>query len=161
MPRGRRLFKGGILFFVIISCCCLFWCRNLAAQADKASEAGNSSPGSNEEVQLTYQDYTNLIAGKKIADSILAKCVSPQGWLEYSEEMDQTWQRFEQRKLKPMRDWATQEIGPSQTVEGAVFYPFSGPDVINMLTFFPQAKNYVPDRPGAGGNSAHFYAWEK
>ncbi len=55
----------------------------------------------------------------------------------------QTWQRFEQKKLKPMQDWAAQEIGPSQTVEGTVFYPFSGPDVINMRTFFPQAKNYV------------------
>ncbi len=143
MPRGRSLFRGGILVFVIIFCCCLFWCRNLAAQADKASEAGNSSSGPNEDVQLTYQDYTNLIAGKKIADSILAKCVNPQGWLEYSADMDQSWQRFEQKNLKPMRAWATQEVGPSQTVEGTVFYPFSGPDFINMFTFFPMAKNYV------------------
>ena len=143
MHRGRSLFRGGIVFFIIISCCCLFWCRNLGAQADKASEGDNPALGPNDEVQLTYQDYTNLIAGKKMAPDILAKCVNPQGWLAYSEDMDQTWQRFEQQKLKPMRDWATQEIGPSQTVEGTVFYPFSGPDVINMLAFFPQAKNYL------------------
>ena len=81
MPRGRSLFRGGIVFFIIISCCCLFWGRNLGAQPDKASEGNNPALGPNEEVQLTYQDYTNLIAGKKMAPDILAKCVNPQGWL--------------------------------------------------------------------------------
>ena len=72
----------------VFSVCCLFWCGNLAAQADTAPGAGNGSPGQTGEVQLTYQDYTNLIAGKKITDDILAKSVNPQGWLEYTEDMD-------------------------------------------------------------------------
>ena len=42
-----------------------------------------------------------------------------------------------------MRAWATQELGPSQKVEGTVLYPFSGPDVVNMFAFFPQAKTYL------------------
>ena len=54
-----------------------------------------------------------------------------------------SWQQFEQKNLQPIRAWATKEIGGSQMVEGTVFYPFSGPDVINMLAFFPQAKNYL------------------
>jgi hypothetical protein len=87
-------------------CVCLFWCGNPAAQAETAPGAGSGSPGQTGEVQLTYQDYTNLIAGKKIADNIIAKCVNPQGWLEYSEDMEKTWQQFEQKKLKAMQAWA-------------------------------------------------------
>jgi hypothetical protein len=139
MKRGRSLLEWKGLLVIVFSCCCLFWPYTAAAQADKALEA----PGQNEEVQLTYQDYTNLIAGRKIDASVLARVVSPQGWLEYAEDTGSTWQRFEQKNLEPMRAWATKEIGLSQTVEGAVFYPFSGPDVVNMFAFFPQAKNYL------------------
>ena len=83
MHRGRSLIGRGTVFVVSIFVVCLFWCGNPAAQADTAPGAGNGSPGQTGEVQLTYQDYTNLIAGKKIADDILAKYVNPQGWLEY------------------------------------------------------------------------------
>ncbi len=99
MKRGRSLLEWKGLLVIVFSCCCLFWPYTAAAQADKALEA----PGQNEEVQLTYQDYTNLIAGRKIDANVLARVVSPQGWLEYAEDTDSTWQRFEQKNLEPIR----------------------------------------------------------
>lgn len=139
MKRGRSLLGGESLFVIVFSCCCLFWPYPAAAQADKALEG----PAQNEVVQLSYQDYANVIAGKKINADLLPKVVNPTGWLEYAEDTDSIWQQFEQKNLQPIRAWATKEIGGSQMVEGTVFYPFSGPDVINMLAFFPQAKNYL------------------
>ena len=143
MKRGRGFIGGIGLLVTVFSCCCLLWPISLPAQTDKPSEAGNISPGQNVEVQLTYQDYTNLIAGKKVAADVLAKVVNPTGWQAYATDMDCTWQSFEQKKLIPMRAWAAREIGSSQTVEGTVFYPFSGPDAVNMFAFFAQAKNYL------------------
>ena len=143
MKRGRSLNGGIILLVTVFSCFFLLWPINLAAQAEKASEAGNILSGQNEEVQLTYQEYTNLISGKKMAAEVLAKVVNPTGWHEYATDMDNTWRLFEQKNLEPIRAWAAREIGSSQTVEGTVFYPFSGPDAVNMFAFFPQAKNYL------------------
>ncbi len=40
-----------------------------------------------------------------------------------------------------MRQWASQELAAAQTA--AVFYPFSGPDFLNVFTLFPQARTYV------------------
>ncbi len=143
MKRGKSWLGVGALCFMVMACGPLIWSGALAAQGDKIQEPCSSSPGQNEEVQLTYQDYTNLIAGNNMDATILAKWVNPEGWLEYAEDMNQIWNRFEQKQLKPIRAWATQELGSSQAVEGTVFYPFSGPDVANILAFFPQAKNYL------------------
>jgi hypothetical protein len=143
MPRGRSVKRVGALFFLLITFGCLVWSGDLAAQAGNIQEGLNPSPGQKEEAQLTYQDFTNLIAGNRMNGANLAKYVNPEGWNEYSEEMNRIWQRFAQKNLKPMRAWATQELGSPQTIEGTVFYPFSGPDLVNMLAFFPKAKNYL------------------
>jgi hypothetical protein len=139
MKRGRGPLGGEGVFIILLFCCCLFWPGIMAAQADITAPA----PGQKDELQLSYQEYTNLIAGKKLDTGVLAKAVNPAEWLKYAEETDALWQRFEQKHLELMRAWATKEIGSSQTVEGTVFYPFSGPDAVNMLAFFPQAKNYL------------------
>jgi hypothetical protein len=143
MNRGRSLLWVGAGYWMVMVFGFLVWSGSLAAQTGKIQEVSGPSPGQREEIQLTFQDYTNLIAGNKMDAATLAKYVNLEGWLEYAGEMDQIWNRFEQKHLKPMRVWATQELSSSQTVEGTVFYPFSGPDVANMLAFFPQAKNYL------------------
>jgi len=143
MKRGSSLLGMGALWCMVMAFVLLVWSGPLAAVEEKSQEAGSPSPGQSEGVKLSYQDYTNLIAGNKMDAASLEKYVNPEGWLEYAEGMNQIWQRFDQKHLKSMRAWAAQELGPAQTVEGTVFYPFSGPDVVNMLAFFPKAQNYL------------------
>jgi hypothetical protein len=143
MTKWRSLLWRGNLFIFIFFWCSLIFSGTAAAQADKVLESTNMVPEQQEGIHLSYQEYTNLIAGKKLDASVLAKVVNSAEWLKYAEDTDAIWQRFEQKHLEPMRTWATKEIGLPQTVEGTVFYPFSGPDVVNMLAFFPQAKNYL------------------
>ena len=143
MKRGKRWLGGGALCFLIMAGVCLVWCAPLTAQEEKIQEACILAHGQNEEALPTYQDYTNLIAGNTLDAASLAKWVNPEGWFDYVEDMKQTWDRFAQKRLKPMRDWATQELSTAKNVEGSVFYPFSGPDVANILALFPQAKNYL------------------
>jgi hypothetical protein len=143
MMQGKRLPAVGALFFMVVAFGCLVWSGPLVAQTDTIQEACSPALGQTEAFQPTYQDYADLIAGNNLDDSMLAKWVNPVGWREYAEEMNQTWNRFDQKHLQPMRAWATQELGSPQPMEGTVFYPFSGPDVANILALFPQAKNYL------------------
>ena len=40
-----------------------------------------------------------------------------------------------------MREWADKELGSALTA--TVFYPFSGPDFVNVFALFPHAKTYL------------------
>ena len=63
-----------------------------------------------------------------------------------------------------MRQWVSGELAQADCP--AVFYPFSGPDFVNMQTLFPQARTYlmvslepVGEIPDLGyGNGSAFYA---
>ena len=143
MKRGKRWLGGAAWCLLVMAGVCLVWCAPLKAQEEKIQEACILAHGQNEAALPSYQDYADLIAGNTREAASLAEWVTPEGWFEYVEDMKQTWERFEQKRLKPMRDWATQELGTAQNGEATVFYPFSGPDVANVLALFPQAKNYL------------------
>lgn len=143
MTQVRSFFGLKVTFLFVVLCSWLIATGTGAAQSTGAPEAGSPVLGQSGGIQPTYQDYTNLISGRKMDSSILANFVNPQGFAEYAQDMDQMWNRFTEQKLKAMRAWASQELEPLQTAATTVFYPFSGPDVVNMYSFFPQAKTYL------------------
>lgn len=143
MTRRISLLRVGAWCLIVVVVNCLVWGGPVLAQSEINREDSSLPSGQGEASQPTYQEYANLISGNGIDAAISGKWVNPEGWLEYGEEMNQAWNRFEQKHLIPMRAWAAQEFDVSQTVEGTAFYPFSGPDAANILALFPRAKNYV------------------
>ena len=88
-----------------------------------------------------YNDYARFIAGLKSKQGpLVAKEANPV-WINFARIMDQSWRRFKQRQLEVMQAWASQEL--SQAQYPTVFYPFSGPDFVNMFTLFPRAHTYL------------------
>jgi hypothetical protein len=143
MKKRKGWLGVGARYFLVMALACLVWSGPLAAQGNPVQEACSPSAGQSEAAQPTYQEYADLIAGNPMDATNLTKWVNPEGWREYTEDMNQVWNRYAEKHLKPMRVWATQELNPAQTGEGTVFYPFSGPDVANILALFPQAKQYL------------------
>ncbi len=65
-------------------------------------------------------------------------------WQAYRAEFDRTWSHSETERFQAMRAWrdgALREAlpGPCDTL----FYPFSGPDIVNAWVLFPNCKRYV------------------
>jgi hypothetical protein len=50
---------------------------------------------------------------------------------------------YEERNLLKMSKWRDQKLISVPRPSETLFYPFSGPDVVNMLTFFPNQQTYV------------------
>lgn len=50
---------------------------------------------------------------------------------------------YEERNLSKMSKWRDQKLIGIPRPHETLFYPFSGPDVVNMLTFFPNQQTYV------------------
>jgi len=88
-----------------------------------------------------YNDLALFIGGISNPGGSLAACEGRPGWVRHARFFDRHWEKFNQRRLAPMREWAAKELASSQTA--TVFYPFSGPDFINAFTLFPRAKTYL------------------
>jgi hypothetical protein len=88
-----------------------------------------------------YHDFALFIAGLSNRQGTLAAYENDSAWPQYARFISQSWERFDQSHLAPMREWASQELSTANTA--TVFYPFSGPDFVNLYTLFPHAKTYL------------------
>jgi hypothetical protein len=96
-------------------------------------QTSNDAPG--------YHDYARFIAGLKSHQGPLAAKEANPVWISFARVMDQSWARFKRRQLEVMEAWASRELSQAQCP--TVFYPFSGPDFVNMFTLFPRAQTYL------------------
>lgn len=74
----------------------------------------------------------------------LAESVEPNGaWARHGRRVDEIWSELERRHLRPMRAFARDELAPMALPTAPLFYPFSGPDLVSALQFFPDASSYL------------------
>jgi hypothetical protein len=88
-----------------------------------------------------YDDYARFIAGLSNPKGTLATYEDKAAWVRHAKFFDHNWERFTRGRLAPMREWAAKEL--SSATVATVFYPFSGPDFVNVFTLFPRAKTYL------------------
>jgi hypothetical protein len=88
-----------------------------------------------------YNDYALFIAGLSNPEGALAASEHKPAWVRHAKFIDHNWERFTRGRLAPMRQWAAKELGSATTA--TVFYPFSGPDFVNVFNLFPHAKTYL------------------
>lgn len=109
------------------------------AVAPEAGELQKSPP----QTLRPINDRARLLAG------LPANPASPYAALQrslgsayetHANEYWEDWRAFSYHRLEPMRSWSAQWLG---TVGGTVFYPFSGPDVLNVLALFPHARQVI------------------
>jgi hypothetical protein len=58
-------------------------------------------------------------------------------------DTDAAWDALEKKRLAPMREFARRHFAGEAGHCGTLFYPFSGPDILNALAFFPHCERYV------------------
>jgi hypothetical protein len=68
---------------------------------------------------------------------------------------------YEERNLSKMTPWRDQNLINVPRQDETLFYPFSGPDVVNMLTFFPNQQTYVMMGMEYVGTSETVSEWMK
>jgi hypothetical protein len=61
-------------------------------------------------------------------------------WQSYCSSLDDKWNDVTKNRIDQMNKWREDELGD---VCLPVFYPMGGPDVFNLLTFFPNSPMYT------------------
>jgi hypothetical protein len=89
-------------------------------------------------------DTARFLAGLPALDgqNVLPRLRSMDAWKEHSAQLGGMWQQFTARHGVPVNNWARTEISDLRAAN-AVLYPFSGPDFVFPLLFFPKAETYV------------------
>ncbi len=106
----------------------------------KAASPGNDSPA--QETALPLNETALFLAGKPLPEeSKLYAFTKSSYYKSYSAQISRGWSRFQEGNLKKMKTWWN-DHAPAKT-EGSILYPFSGPDIMNVLAFFPDGDTYT------------------
>jgi hypothetical protein len=91
----------------------------------------------------TADDSARILAGMLPAEptSPLAPITRNAGWQGQRTRADKSWKSYVQDDMTTIRAWSKTELAdiPARTV----FYPFSGPDILNAVNFLPQGTDFV------------------
>ncbi len=115
-----------------------------------------------------FNQTARFMAGMKLpGKSELEKFTVDKRYKRFSSDMEKSWSRFLEKNMRNIRVWRNSHL-PGK-YDRAVFYPFSGPDVLHPLTFFPDAREIVmfgleplgtiPDPVKLGKNRAVGFLW--
>jgi hypothetical protein len=99
----------------------------------------------NKDSHNKLNDVALYLAGMK-PDSFIAIPAALQNlpyYKLYSDSMNRGFVHIEQIRLSKMREWAKTEMAPELAAPKTVFYPFSGPDVLHCVQFYPDADQYI------------------
>jgi hypothetical protein len=63
-------------------------------------------------------------------------------WQKYATEADTSWSKLYSERLIKMQEFGKSELASANKIQ-TLFYPFSGPDILNVYQFFPNAQQYI------------------
>ncbi|WP_135498511.1 hypothetical protein [Hymenobacter elongatus] len=84
------------------------------------------------------------MAGSRVSRrSELRSLTSSPAWQGFAADADKSWLSYHQTRTAKIQQWATSELDSVRAVSPTIFYPFSGPDLLNVVTMFPTSETYV------------------
>jgi len=87
-------------------------------------------------------DKSKFLSGQTdLQDSRLSEFVKKENYEKYKEKIQRYLNNFRIRTIEPIKKWREEQIANVKS-ENA-FYPFSGPDFLNIYSLYPEAKRYV------------------
>ena len=93
--------------------------------------------------QATPNDQARFLAGLPVRDTPLASFALDHAWVAHATEFDAAWKTLEARQLTKIRSWSDEFLAQPASATDPLFYFFSGPDILYLQTFFPNASTYV------------------
>ncbi|HNW29180.1 MAG TPA: hypothetical protein PKN50_11945 [Spirochaetota bacterium] len=100
------------------------------------------------QVRTLYKNSRSLnetaafLAGTDISkNSPLYGLTQDNRYAAYRQYMDGIWENYKKKNLANIESWRRKHVKDDGS--GLVMYPFSGPDILNALAFFPGADEFV------------------
>ncbi|MFD2783907.1 hypothetical protein [Hymenobacter rubripertinctus] len=84
------------------------------------------------------------LAGLRVSEQSDLKPLAAQpAWQAYATDADKSWDKYHSTRTAKIEGWAATELDSVRAASPTIFYPFSGPDFLNVTTMFPTSQTYV------------------
>ncbi|MCL2025864.1 MAG: hypothetical protein FWG92_03560 [Leptospirales bacterium] len=131
--------KFTALLYVLFLACLFLSCYSEKEDKPEAPMSLNAAPIA---ASLIYEETARFLAGKPLdASSSLYEKASNDFYKKYAAEISEGWRKFQSPNLEKMRLWWKDHA--VKRSEKNILYPFSGPDIMNVLAFFPDGDTYT------------------
>lgn len=95
------------------------------------------------DTSATY-NVAAYLAGLPVSKaSSLRQLTAQPNWQAYAADAAKSWTTYHATRTTKIEAWAQQELDSARAVSPTIFYPFSGPDFLNVTTMFPTSSTYV------------------
>ncbi|UOQ97497.1 hypothetical protein MUN81_19975 [Hymenobacter sp. 5317J-9] len=90
------------------------------------------------------QDVALFLGGLQPSQhSDLSALAATPAWQAFAKDQDKSWDKYRATHTTRMTQWANTELDSVHASSPTIFYPFSGPDFLNVVTMFPTSQTYV------------------
>lgn len=117
------------------------------------SPPANASPAAESAASRRLAPLTDTTAVQDVAAYLgglppsrsggLNSLAAQPAWRAFAADANKSWQKYRLTHTAPMTKWAASELDSVRQASPTIFYPFSGPDFLNVFTLFPTAQTYV------------------
>ncbi len=110
-----------------------------------ADSAAAPRPGALAAPDTAYaQDVAGFLGGLPPSrHSKLSPLAQQPAWQAFAKDQDKSWAKYRATHTTRMTKWAGTELAVVHRSSPTIFYPFSGPDFLNVFTMFPTSQTYV------------------
>ena len=90
------------------------------------------------------QDVAAYLAGQPVSQgSDLHTLAARPTWQSFAADADKSWTKYYETRTTKIQRWAATQLDSVRAQSPTIFYPFSGPDLLNVVTMFPGSETYV------------------
>lgn len=113
-----------------------------AASLDTAASTPTTAPPVPE--ATPEQNIAAYLAGMPVGPgSDLQPLTAQPAWQAFAADANKSWTNYDSTRTTKIEKWAATELDSVRAASPTVFYPFSGPDFLNVTTMFPRSQTYV------------------
>ena len=90
------------------------------------------------------QDVAAYLAGQPVSQgSDLHTLTARPAWQAFAAAEEKSWTKYHETRTTKIQRWAATQLDSARAQSPTIFYPFSGPDLLNVVTMFPASETYV------------------
>ena len=90
-----------------------------------------------------FNDFSRYIAGLEPLDgSMISTDYHNEVWKKFANQQNSKWIKLKENHFKEIESFTNSELHAVNAATSTIFYPFSGPDFLHVVSFFPKATTY-------------------
>jgi hypothetical protein len=120
----------------------LLFCILISCSNSNSSEAKTNSPFATATINADIVESAKFLAGKPLSPSSrLFQLTLDKRYVSYVDEIKRSWERLQKKNIDAIVKWRGENL--PKKYNKTIFYPFSGPDILNAVVFFPDGDDYI------------------